>query len=77
MRPLYLTATSEPQTPCRVVENIGQGLESSRTAGATNGHNWRAVAEAGTTRDKADMIGEQQHQLNGTRSVSSSCMRQQ
>ena len=32
------------------------GLEPFRTAGGASGHNWRAVAEAGTTSDNAKTI---------------------
>ena len=47
----------------RMIKNVGQGLEPSRTAGDASKHNRRAVAEAGTTRDEADTIGEQQQKL--------------
>ena len=54
---MYFTTTSEPQTPQRMVENVGPGLEPSRMAGAASRHNQRAVAEAGTTGDELDAIG--------------------
>ena len=44
---------SEPRTPRRTFENIGHGLESSRTGEATSGRNRGAAVEA-------DAIGEQQ-----------------
>ena len=39
---------AEPQTLRRMLENIGHGVEPSRTAGATSGRNRGAAAEADT-----------------------------
>ena len=70
---IFVLQFTEPQTQQTMFENIENGLESSRTAGATSGRNQGAGSRSRRNQGaavEADAIGEQQ--LKWTQSGSSS-----